>query len=290
MTSPVSGGSLVTTAASQLPSWLSRHFNLGFNDDDVSALIDSIDSSQNPPSSVDNLPAELLLHVLEYVPVDHILDWRLVCRGFRDAIDGRTLYQHLRRTQLIGFVGPRTHWPLRNLTEEQYDRMQFLDAKFDHVKDSPGSAYTQQESRPIWNSTHAVFKIDMSEFVAESSTEGADSRYDSTIEYADTIWRNAVSRLELTGAEEGFGTLRWCIKLDRAVIDLDLPLEAGRHSFDVAVDMNKGTVTVAWKDMMFRFLTTEAALRRMLDQVNRPSCKTTPNADNAPAKTRPFHF
>jgi len=284
MTSLASGGSLDTAAASQLPSWLSRHFNLGFNDDDISALIDSIDSSQNPPSSIPNLPAELLLHVLEYVPVDYILDWRLVCRGFRDAIDGRTLYHHLRRTQLIGFVGPRTHWPLRNLTVEQYDRMQFLDAKFDHVKDSPGSTYTQQESRPIWSTTHAVFKIDMSEFVADSSTGVAGSRYDSTIEYADTIWRNAVSRLELTGVEEGFGTLRWCIKLDRAVIDLDLPLEAGRHSFHVAVDMNKCTVTVAWKDMIFRFLKTEAALRRMLDQVNRPSFTTTQNADSVPAK------
>ncbi|KAH4222188.1 hypothetical protein HBI65_062780 [Parastagonospora nodorum] len=266
MTSSASGGSLNTTAASQLPSWLSRHFNLGFNDDDVSALIDSIDASQNPPASVANLPAELLLHVLEYVPVDYILDWRLVCRGFRDAIDGRTLYHHLRRTQLIGFVGPRTHWPLRNLTDEQYDRMQFLHATFDHVEDSSSSAYAQRESRPIWGSTHAVFNIDMSEFVAGSNTEGAGSKYDSTIEYADTIWRNAASRLELTGAEEGFGTLRWCIKVDRAVIDLDLPLEAGRHSFEVTVDMNKGTVKVAWKDMLFRFLKTEAALRRMLDQ------------------------
>ncbi|KAH3974449.1 hypothetical protein HBI49_077880 [Parastagonospora nodorum] len=266
MTSSASGGSLNTTAASQLPSWLSRHFNLGFNDDDVSALIDSIDASQNPPASVANLPAELLLHVLEYVPVDYILDWRLVCRGFRDAIDGRTLYHHLRRTQLIGFVGPRTHWPLRNLTDEQYDRMQFLHATFDHVEDSSSSAYAKRESRPIWGSTHAVFNIDMSEFVAGSDTEGAGSKYDSTIEYADTIWRNAASRLELTGAEEGFGTLRWCIKVDRTVIDLDLPLEAGRHSFEVTVDMNKGTVKVAWKDMLFRFLKTEAALRRMLDQ------------------------
>ncbi|EAT82464.1 hypothetical protein SNOG_10129 [Parastagonospora nodorum SN15] len=290
MTSSASGGSLNTTAASQLPSWLSRHFNLGFNDDDVSALIDSIDASQNPPASVANLPAELLLHVLEYVPVDYILDWRLVCRGFRDAIDGRTLYHHLRRTQLIGFVGPRTHWPLRNLTDEQYDRMQFLHATFDHVEDSSSSAYAQRESRPIWGSTHAVFNIDMSEFVTGSNTEGAGSKYDSTIEYADTIWRNAASRLELTGAEEGFGTLRWCIKVDRAVIDLDLPLEAGRHSFEVTVDMNKGTVKVAWKDMLFRFLKTEAALRRMLDQVGRPDSKAKRTLTSSQRRSGRFTF
>jgi hypothetical protein len=62
---------------------------MGFNEDDVAALIGAIESSQNPASSVEHLPAEILLHILEYVPVDHILDWRFVCRGFRDAIDGR---------------------------------------------------------------------------------------------------------------------------------------------------------------------------------------------------------
>jgi hypothetical protein len=253
--------------SSQLPSWLARHVRLGFNDDDVTALIDSIDSSQSPSSSIAVLPAELLLHVLEYVPVDHLLDWRLVCRGFRDAIDGRTLYHHLQRTQLVGFVGPRTHWPLRNLTEEQYDRMQFVYADFHHVEENGDTINSQSKSRPIWSSTHAIFKMDLREF-ENSSTDGAGPRYDSTIEYADTIWRNAVSRLELSGAEEGFGTLRWCIKLDRGVIDLDLPLEAGRHSFDVIVDMNSGTIKVAWRDMVFHFLKTVAAFRRMLVEVS----------------------
>jgi hypothetical protein len=268
MTSSATIGDGQMRATSQLPSWLARHVNLGFNDDDVAALLDSIDSSQNPPSSVANLPAELLLHVLEYVPIDYILDWRLVCRGFRDAIDGRTLYHHLQRTQLVGFVGPRKHWPLRNLTEEQYDLMQFLYANFSHVEDNARGASKQPKSRPIWGSTHAVFKIDLSEFPASSGTDSLGSRYDSTIEYADTIWRNAVSRLELSGAEEGFGTLRWCVKLERAVLDLDLPLEAGRHSFDVTVDMNNGIIKVAWKEMLFRFLKTEAALRRLHNQVS----------------------
>jgi hypothetical protein len=253
---------------SQLPSWLARHVRLGFNDDDVTALIDSIDSSQGPSSSIAVLPAELLLHVLEYVPVDYLLDWRLVCRGFRDAIDGRTLYHHLQRTQLVGFVGPRTHWPLRNLTEEQYDRMQFVHSDFHQVAENGGTARTPQKSRPIWSSTHAIFKMDLREFGSSTGAEGIGPRYDSTIEYADTIWRNAVSRLELSGAEEGFGTLRWCIRLDLGVLDLDLPLEAGRHSFDVIVDMNSGTIKVAWKDMLFNFLKTEAALRRMIDEVS----------------------
>lgn len=290
MTSAARTGEGDEIATPQLPPWLARHVSLGFTDDDVTALIDAIDSSQNPPSSIANLPAELLLHILEYVPVDYILGWRLVCRGFRDAIDGRTLYHHLQRTQLVGFVGPRTHWPLRNLTEEQYDRMQFLYASFSHVEDNACAMDQQRKPRPIWYSTHAVFKIDLGEFAVSSPTKVGESRYDSTIEYADTIWKNAVSRLELSGSEEGFGALRWCIKLDRAVLDLDLPLEARRHSFDVAVDMNRGIIKVAWKDMLFRFLKTESNLRRMLDQVSPPDDEVRPKADYTPAKTLAIQF
>ncbi|KAL5119942.1 hypothetical protein ACEQ8H_002040 [Pleosporales sp. CAS-2024a] len=254
----------------QLPSWLAKHVKLDFDDDDVTALIDSIESSQTPPSSGTLLPAELVLQIIEHVPIDHLVDWRLVCRGFRDAIDGRTLYHHLQRTQLVGFVGSHTHWPLRSLSEEQYDGMQFLNARFSHVEDdAEDEAYaiaSERQRRPLWLRKYAVFQIDMSEFLVKYDGDGGQTRYDSSIEYADTIWDKTVERLELVGAGEGFGTLRWCIQLDRAVLDLDLPLEAGRQSFRVSVDIGRATIEVAWREMLFRFLKSEAALRRMLEQ------------------------
>ena len=100
----------------RLPAYLSRHMRLGFDSDDVAALINSIDSSQDPQSSeLSHLPAEILFQIVEFVPVNHILTWRLVCRGFRDAIDGPVQYGHLRRAELIGYVGPHAQYPLSQL-------------------------------------------------------------------------------------------------------------------------------------------------------------------------------
>ncbi|KAH7384183.1 hypothetical protein DE146DRAFT_622149 [Phaeosphaeria sp. MPI-PUGE-AT-0046c] len=248
------------------PQSQTHHVDPGFNTDDIAALISAIESSQSSPSSYTNLPAEILLLILEYVPAGHVLDWRLVCRGFRDAIDGRILHHHVQRTQLVSYLGPRTLWPLQNLTNEQYDRMQFLCATFVHVE-HPGTTQEQTAHKgPVWGSTHAVFKIDYSKFGAKPGFDDAQDGYDSTIEYASTIWRNAQSRLELAGSEEGFGTLRWCTRLDYAVLDLDFPLEASRNSYDLHVDLDKGTIRVAWKKMLFDFLKTERALRCLLEE------------------------
>jgi hypothetical protein len=233
-------------------AWIPRHARLGFDADDVAALISSIDSSQNPQCSLVNLPAELLLHILEYVPVDHILDWRYVCRGFRDAIDGRVLYHHVQRTKLVGFLGPRSSAYLQHLSEEHYDQIRFLSASFLKVE---GATDNQSSNGPIWCKTQAVFKLEI-----DPEEEGA------FLGDAHAEWRRA-ERLGLLGFEEGFGTLRWCIKLDQAVLDLDFPLEAERNSLDVRVDLEEATIRVSWKDMLFRFLKTETALRRLTSQV-----------------------
>lgn len=256
-----------TSVASNSPQLPTNPIDIGFNTDDITALISAIESSQNSPSSVTYLPAELLLLILEYVPVGHILDWRLVCRGFRDAIDGRILHHHLQRTQLVGYSGPRTLWPLSSLTNEQYDHMQFLCAKFLRVEPSGATQEQGTQKGPIWGSTNAVFKIDYSKFGARPGFGDPQDGHDSTIEYASTIWYNTKSRLELAGSEEGFGTLRWCIRLNYAVLDLDFPLEANRNSFGVRVDLDKGTIKVVWEEMLFAFLKTERTLRCLLQEV-----------------------
>jgi hypothetical protein len=269
-----------TCSSSPLPPWLARHVEVAFNGDDVAALLASIESSQNSTSAATPLPAEIILRILEYVPVDHVLDWRLVCHGFRDALDGRILYHHLQRTQLVGYLGPRNMWPLQNLTDEQYDRMKFLYANFQHVEDIGSNETRTLQSSPIWCSKYAVFKIDYSNFGANPEVYDAGLEYDGTIEYADAIWNNALNRLELEGTEEGFGTLRWCIKLDHAVLDLDFPLDATRTSFDIAINLHSGTIKVAWKEMLFRFLKSEAELRRMLDQVGLLKLEACPVTDS----------
>jgi hypothetical protein len=182
-----------TCATSQLPPWLARHVKLGFDADDVAALISSIDSSQNPPSSLVNLPAELLLHVLEYVPVDHVLDWRFVCRGFRDAIDGRILYHHLQRTQLVGCLGQRHMWPMQTLTDKQYNQVRFVSAHFLKVEHVEGTAGNRSNTGPIWCNTYAIFKIDHQRLKTTLEGDSQGTTYDSTNEYAGMIWKKASS-------------------------------------------------------------------------------------------------
>jgi hypothetical protein len=239
--------------SSPLPRWLAKHVNVGFDSDDVTALIDSIDSSQiSQTSPIAQLPAELLLLVLEHVPVDYILDWRLVCRGFRDAIDGRVMYHHLQRTQLVGLMGTGDFSTTGPLTNEQHDRLRLVHADFQRVTNDPGVGH-RKPSGAVWNNTHAIFRIE-------------DRWFDDFHQIVVGIWREHVSRLQLSG-ELGFGSLRWCIQLDHAVLDLSFPLESGRNAFDCQVQLDMRTVSVRWKDMLFGFLKTEAALRRMLDKV-----------------------
>jgi hypothetical protein len=252
------------TPSSPLPQWLARHVGVGFDQDDVAALVDSIDCSQTSPFP--HLPAELLLQILEHVPVDYLLDWRIVCRSFRDAIDGRILYHHLRRTQLIGYVGTQETYPLSRLEDAQYERIHLLRANF------RGMAGPRSTRGALWANTHAVFDMDTDWFDALAEIGGTAGRHGDAIEDADPRWLDLLDRLELPLADEPYGTLRWCFKLDHAVFDLDIPL-FGRTLFDVHVSFRRRTIRVAWKDMLMRLLKTERALRRIME--NTLGCKYT---------------
>ncbi|KAI4650317.1 uncharacterized protein J4E79_009586 [Alternaria viburni] len=252
-----------------LPSYLARHIQLGFSTDDVAALITAIDSSQDRSTSTSDrtlahLPAELLLQILEHVPVDYILDWRLVCRGFRDAIDGRVLYRCLQRTELVGYMGARDFGLMVDLDDEQYESVHLLEAGFSHVEWDTAS--DPETNRPAWSATHAVFEIAEEWYDAFRHVGGAEAHDGDTILDVDSDWYSVLDRLQLRRREEYFGTLRWCIRLDHAVWDLDLPCEWRRMHFDVDVTLQTGLIRVAWKDMLIRFLKTERQYRLLLEQ------------------------
>jgi hypothetical protein len=193
-----------------LPSYLRRHLHLGFDQDDVAALLSSIDSSQSPStnSTLAHLPAELLLQILEYVPVEYVLDWRLVCRGFRDAIHGRVLYHHLRRTELVGYMGSRHSRPMESLDASDYEAIHLLEAYFHHIEKPSEDTKDTGRSKPIWSGTHAVFKIADEWFREFREVGGAASRDGHAIQDADGQWFNTLDRLELHRTEEGFGQSR----------------------------------------------------------------------------------
>jgi hypothetical protein len=169
---------------------------------------------------------------------------------------------------------------MEELDEEQYEAIHLLEAQFVRMEwDTVEDAGT---NRPVWSGTHAVFKIAEEWYRAFRQIGGAEARGGHTIDDADAQWLHVLDWLELRRAEEGFGTLRWCIRLDHAVLDLDFPVETGRLHFDVDVNLNTGLIRVAWKDMLVRFLKTERALRLLLEQVCLPTHRYTQSPTNKP--------
>jgi hypothetical protein len=277
---------------SSLPEWLSKHVQVDYSADDISALIDSIDSSQmSQTSSLPQLPAEMLLLVLELVPIDHILNWRLVCRGFRDAIDGRVLYHHLQRTQLVGLMDTDTYTTATARSPDQIDRLRFVSANLEEVTNISRVA-SRTRSKPIWDGTHAVFRLEDSWCNSFREILSVDPSDDIGLDSLDDRWLEHVNKLQFTGPESGFGDLIWCIKLDHAVLDLAFPLESksGVTNLGLRVRLDRRTVEVRWKEMLFGFLKTEAMLRRKLDKVCVSSPTTASDADIWAEHQWSFHF
>ncbi|KAF2031222.1 hypothetical protein EK21DRAFT_63865 [Setomelanomma holmii] len=257
--------------SSPLPSWLAKHLKFSYDAEDVAALIDSIDSSQQTQSStVAHLPAEIVLYILEYVPVDHLLDWRLVCHAFQDAIDGRVLYHHLRRVEFIGFVGSRQARYMRRLSDEQYDQLSLLHAKFLRM-DTDSEVQITSLKGPTWRATHAVFEIDDSwakNFREYSRAAKMANRGDD----ADELGTCAVERLQMRSERDSWCHLSWCMKLEHAVFDADLPPrgEGRLLNFDFCV-AEPMVIRVVWKDILFKFLRTERAMRLLLEEKQQSS-------------------
>ncbi|KAF3032000.1 hypothetical protein E8E12_001450 [Didymella heteroderae] len=239
----------------QLPSWLASHLTIDWNSDDIDALLTSIDASQSPQQpALPHLPAELLLLILEHVPAAYTLDWRLVCRGFRDAIDGPVSYHQLQRLQIIGYLGPRSLPDMRLLGDDEYERLHLMPTRLQSMGALPSLPEAQQGSKPPWASTHAVFKMRHAWFAAHKTLKVPRSK------------SSMLSQISLRRTDQAYGTLTWMIKLDTAVLDLDLPLEPHRRHFDFDVDVKSWTLRLEWKPMLFRFLKTERALRLVMDK------------------------
>jgi hypothetical protein len=241
---------------SDLPVWLTDHLTIDWNSDDVDALITSIDASQSPQqSALPHLPAELLLLILEHVPVAYTLDWRLICRGFRDAIDGPILYHQLQRLQLIGYLGPKAGPHLTALQHHDYEQLHLVPTRLQSMENgTPSSGDVQQKSNPPWANRHSMFRMRYSWFAKHKARSVLIPN------------SSLLSPLSLCRTDQAYGTLTWVIKLDTAVLDLDLPLEPHRRRFDVDVDMKTWTIRVEWKPMLFRFLKTERAFRLLMDK------------------------
>lgn len=85
------------------------------------------------------------------------------------------------------------------------------------------------ERSPSWKASHAVFRIDPDWMESEEISASARTSNRFLV---------ALNRLQLIEDEESFGTLRWCIGLDKAVGELCFPIEAARDF--LSVDVHNG--------------------------------------------------
>ncbi|KAF2646079.1 hypothetical protein P280DRAFT_485870 [Massarina eburnea CBS 473.64] len=245
-------------ATPTLPRYLARHVELGFDSDDVDAFIDSIEASQDPQSStLPHLPAEILFQIVSFLPLDSILHWRLVCRGVRDYIDGPFMKTCLKKAELIGYLGTDEE-ALGYVGRVDYDEFRFLRAGFDVSTTGSGGIGK-------WNEVSATFQID-TKWMRWFSSRDAEIIATQT-NYDINPWRALVRRLELQVAEECHGTLRWCLRIDNIVLDLELPVEVLSSSNSMHVDLRSGKIVLQWRRLLFRFLKVATMFRKLLDEV-----------------------
>ncbi|KAF2260373.1 hypothetical protein CC78DRAFT_28721 [Lojkania enalia] len=250
-----------------LPAYLARHINLDFDSDDIAAFITSIESSQrSSPATLPQLPAEILILILENVPVDFILEFRLVCRGFRDVIDTKVFFSYLPRIELIGYAGPYTPLPTilpagfgYNLSEEDYERLHLLRSQFERMD----CRWNGAREGGKWGATHAIFRLDDSWFDALEEVEVSVNRSD-----LEDVLFNQLGYFE---GRDDHGALHWCLKLDHAVLDLDFSSEAmlsgGELSLSLfEVNIIERTVMVSWKEMLWQFLKLESFIRKKMEE------------------------
>ncbi|KAH9871245.1 hypothetical protein IAQ61_005424 [Plenodomus lingam] len=221
-------------------------------------------SHTSPP--ITHLPTELILQIIQHVPIDHLLDWRLVCRTFHNEINNHILHHHLHNTQLLGYLGPQTAKPMLCLTDAEYDALHLLRAHFSHMQHSTQDAEARG-AKPVWSAHHAVFRVEEQWFRDFETLRLAEhlEAHD-----APALWWRALHRLELLVGDEGVGSLRWCVRLGHGVFDLAFPLQTGRMPFFFAFSLGRGEIRVAWRDMMVGFLRNEGCLRRLVHEVRGP--------------------
>ncbi|KAF2731148.1 hypothetical protein EJ04DRAFT_567147 [Polyplosphaeria fusca] len=237
-----------------LPRYQSRHTSLPYDPSDITALLASIASSQTPPSTprLPFLPAELLMHILEHVPADHILPFRLVCRAFCDVVDTAVMYSYLQRIELVGWVGPVLFAPGRvvDVNDLQY---RFVRAGFGGLLGRGG-----EEGR--W----AVFRMDDRWFDLSKKRAGESDAF-----FGDPLFERVRRHLqpkegEGVVREREFGVLRWCVKVGVVVMDVDAYGLQEKVEEYFRVSFRDRTITVDWRELLRRLLKTEHTVRQTM--------------------------
>lgn len=103
-------------------------------------LLSSLAASQKAsPSKLPTLLAEVLLTVLDNTEPADILDYRLVCKTFKEVIDTSVLYYDIQRVELVGYLRPKEGQLREQLNVQDYWDLAFANATFKRLDERVGS-------------------------------------------------------------------------------------------------------------------------------------------------------
>ena len=214
------------------------------------------------------LPVEIVLLIVNLIPVDHILPFRAVSRLFRTHIDSHVLYSYLHRVKLQGFIASPNAHAFSSLERQDAIDLSSITASFSHLEDGllehDSKANNPPQRKPLWTGTHAVFRLDTHWLTIHNHVhDRLPEAFQSPTELLDRLGQRHHSHL--------MEPISWCITLDHAAQELDLGGQRpGTWIPRFMPDFDLWTVRVEWRRMLWMFLRKEAEIARRIRQRSVP--------------------
>jgi len=170
-------------------------------------------------------------------------------------------------------------------SESSYEEIKLVRAHFDRTD---GTHTFEAHAPAKWSYDQAIFTIEDAWYQGLARIEHQTTK-DGVMRPA---WQSLLDDLQLLGDEEShYGTLTWCLRLDKAVMDLEFSPETLREC--IAIDLVNKRIMVQWKSLFLNFLKTETRLRLLMGEAS-VHCNFSPSVSTCqPIKQNcnaPFTF
>jgi len=215
-----------------------------------------------------HLPVEIVLLIVNFIPIDHILPFRAISRSIRTQIDTHVLYSYLHRIRLEGLVASPNASTFSSLERQDAIYLSSITASFSHLEDGllqhDSNVNDSRQRKAIWNGTHAVFRLDAHWLTIHNRVRHRlPQAFQSPTELLSHLGQIHPSHL--------VEPMKWCITLDHAAQELDLGGQRpGTWIPRFMPDFDLWTVRVEWRRMLWMFLRKEAEIARRIRQRSVP--------------------
>jgi hypothetical protein len=224
------------------------------------------------------LPTEIVLHIIDFVPIDHILPFRAVSHSIKSHIETHLMYSYIRRTKFEYQVDPPDQKRLNDwLDDKDAQYLSTITASFSHLEDTRPVRKRINDGprlgKPVWAAPRAVFKLDPQWF----------ARYKCVRHMLPKSLQPLSSHLMIPSTQWAYiAPGAWCMHLDYVALEFDFDLRGQIvDSESFSLDLCYGTVNVDWKTMLSMFLKRlqrETELARRMEEISVNPQKTDPDS------------